>query len=60
MLLLGYQLVANDPDVAAWQSDYIRPALRSPSRGGLYWTRNRESSLYRDALLYYTRRKDVR
>ena len=59
MILLGYQVVANDPDVAAWQSAIIPQVLRSPSRGGLYWQRNRQSSLYRDALLFYSRKIDI-
>ena len=59
MILLGYQVIANDPDVAAWQSAIIPRVLRSPTRGGLYWQRNRESSLYRDALLFYSRKIDL-
>ena len=58
MLLLGYQLVTNDPNVAAWQSEILPPRFRASTRGGLYfyWTRNRESTLYREAVLYYSRR----
>lgn len=59
MLLLGYQVVANDPAVAAWQSAIIPQQPRTPTRGGLYWQRNRESSLYRDALLFYSRRLET-
>ena len=59
MILLGVQLVSDNEDLNRWQSAYLLSRDRTRTRGGPYWTRNRESSLYKEALLLYNGKQDI-
>ena len=59
MILLGVQLVSDNEDLNRWQSAYLLSRDRTRTRGGPYWTRNRESSLFKEALLLFNGRHGI-